>query len=353
MPSFMLQASAEGRRALVGIVSNLSRFDIELGAGSIKDVSRISIESHKYRSSHSCRNDFSPWDEVENLDREIWNRPQVVHFSVDGAVQGIHIWSPRCFISSICSEFNHEKRFLRFECSRLIPRAVFVYIVHLGLGESHGFTRTSACVKGQKFASHFSHVTRTKEINESAKLSKEGNKASQKYRTRVCYLLDVGMHRSRNRFCFAFHIDVWSTLYGGRPIMKNKNKRDWELNSREIDMVWDRCRIFTRQRIDVREPKIFDIASHDALYLSQTISEPDRKELELELIQTQMAQKPMLRAEVGMRVRCANKASAEWFRRERGIGQIPRKICRKRGICGCCALRRTIKRKAREQRSSW
>jgi hypothetical protein len=35
------------------------------------------------------------------------------------------------------------------------------------------------------------------------------------------------------------------------------------------------------------------------------------KELELELIQTQMAQKPMLRAEVGMRVRCANKASAE------------------------------------------
>ena len=36
-----------------------------------------------------------------------------------------------------------------------------------------------------------------------------------------------------------------------------------------------------------------------------------RLELELELIQTQMAQKPMLRAEVGMRVRCANKASGE------------------------------------------
>ena len=35
-------------------------------------------------------------------------------------------------------------------------------------------------------------------------------------------------------------------------------------------------------------------------------------ELKLELlIQTQMTQKPMLRAEVGMRVRCANKASAE------------------------------------------
>ena len=37
----------------------------------------------------------------------------------------------------------------------------------------------------------------------------------------------------------------------------------------------------------------------------------DESQLELELIQTQMAQKPMLRAEVGMRVRCANKASAE------------------------------------------
>jgi len=34
-------------------------------------------------------------------------------------------------------------------------------------------------------------------------------------------------------------------------------------------------------------------------------------ELELELIQTQMTQKPMQRAEVGMRVRCANKACAE------------------------------------------
>jgi len=33
--------------------------------------------------------------------------------------------------------------------------------------------------------------------------------------------------------------------------------------------------------------------------------------LELEPIHTQIAQKPVLRAEVGMRVRCANKASAE------------------------------------------
>ena len=44
---------------------------------------------------------------------------------------------------------------------------------------------------------------------------------------------------------------------------------------------------------------------------SQSTEERATFELELELIQTQMAQKPMLRAEVGMRVRCANKASAE------------------------------------------
>jgi len=47
-------------------------------------------------------------------------------------------------------------------------------------------------------------------------------------------------------------------------------------------------------------------------------------ELELELIQTQMTQKPMLRAEVGMRVRCANRASAECTMRGRGIGQNSR-----------------------------
>ena len=41
------------------------------------------------------------------------------------------------------------------------------------------------------------------------------------------------------------------------------------------------------------------------------IKKASKAELELELIQTQMAQKPMQRAEVGMRVRCANKASAE------------------------------------------
>ena len=52
-------------------------------------------------------------------------------------------------------------------------------------------------------------------------------------------------------------------------------------------------------------------------------------ELELELIQTQMTQKPMLRAEVGMRVRCANKASAECIMRGRGIGQNSRKKMQK------------------------
>ena len=52
------------------------------------------------------------------------------------------------------------------------------------------------------------------------------------------------------------------------------------------------------------------LAIHDDRYASNEI-ECLAHELELELIQTQMAQKPMLRAEVGMRVRCANKASAE------------------------------------------
>ena len=54
---------------------------------------------------------------------------------------------------------------------------------------------------------------------------------------------------------------------------------------------------------------------YTSIYSIETHGPPvdERKEsaLELELIQTQMAQKPMLRAEVGMRVRCANKASAE------------------------------------------
>jgi len=55
-------------------------------------------------------------------------------------------------------------------------------------------------------------------------------------------------------------------------------------------------------------------------------------ELELELIQTQMTQKPMLRAEVGMRVPCANKASAECIMRGRGIGQNSRKLKKARHL---------------------
>ena len=39
-----------------------------------------------------------------------------------------------------------------------------------------------------------------------------------------------------------------------------------------------------------------------------------------------MTQKPVLRAEVGMRVRCANKASAECIMRGRGIGQNSRTL---------------------------
>ena len=42
-----------------------------------------------------------------------------------------------------------------------------------------------------------------------------------------------------------------------------------------------------------------------------SLHEPSTHELELELIQTQMTQKPMLREEVGMRVRCAKQASIE------------------------------------------
>ena len=54
-----------------------------------------------------------------------------------------------------------------------------------------------------------------------------------------------------------------------------------------------------------------DSSSLVYLILSQKQRKTSTLELELELIQTQMAQKPMLRAEVGMRVRCANKSSAE------------------------------------------
>ena len=65
-----------------------------------------------------------------------------------------------------------------------------------------------------------------------------------------------------------------------------------------------------------------------------SVRDESENELELELIQTQMTQKPMLRAEVGMRVRRRNKASAECIMRGRGLGQTSRKYYKKRGICG-------------------
>ena len=60
------------------------------------------------------------------------------------------------------------------------------------------------------------------------------------------------------------------------------------------------------------ETSVLRAFRNDALFAqANTFQKYLDLELELELIQTQMAQKPMLRAEVGMRVRCANKASAE------------------------------------------
>jgi len=57
------------------------------------------------------------------------------------------------------------------------------------------------------------------------------------------------------------------------------------------------------------ESGLWGIIVSKTMYIN--INEANDQRLELELIQTQMAQKPMLQAEVGMRVRCANKASAE------------------------------------------
>jgi len=64
-----------------------------------------------------------------------------------------------------------------------------------------------------------------------------------------------------------------------------------------------------------------------------------------------MTQKPMLRAEVGMRVRCANKASAGCIMRGRGIGQNSRKIAKSEAFVGSAHSAETIKRKARERSS--
>jgi len=60
----------------------------------------------------------------------------------------------------------------------------------------------------------------------------------------------------------------------------------------------------------------------------------------------------MLRAEVEMRVRCANKASAEWVMRGRGIGsKIIAKFAKSEAFVGSAHSAETIKRKARERSS--
>ena len=74
-------------------------------------------------------------------------------------------------------------------------------------------------------------------------------------------------------------------------------------------------------------------------------------ELELELIQTQMTQKPMLRAEVGMRVRCANKASAGCIMRGGALAKILAKIVKSEAFVGSAHSAEPRKRKARERSS--
>ena len=57
-----------------------------------------------------------------------------------------------------------------------------------------------------------------------------------------------------------------------------------------------------------------------------------------------MTQKPMLRAEVGMRVRCANEASG-------ALAKILAKIAKSKAFVGSAHSAETIKRKARERSS--
>ena len=68
-----------------------------------------------------------------------------------------------------------------------------------------------------------------------------------------------------------------------------------------------------------------------------------------------MTQKPALRAEGGIRVRCANKASAEWFIRDSGIvgalAKILAKITKSEAFVGSAHSTETIKRKAHERSS--
>ena len=66
-----------------------------------------------------------------------------------------------------------------------------------------------------------------------------------------------------------------------------------------------------KRKGSLRTVKRIAMGAEGIVIRKEGIAMRSKLELELELIQTQMAQKPMLRAEVGMRVRCANKASAE------------------------------------------
>ena len=81
--------------------------------------------------------------------------------------------------------------------------------------------------------------------------------------------------------------------------------------------------------MELRVPHVTSYARAPSSLLLLFLRSARELELELELIQTQMTQKPMLRAEVGMRVRCANKAIAECIMRGGGIGQNSRKNCKK------------------------
>jgi len=84
----------------------------------------------------------------------------------------------------------------------------------------------------------------------------------------------------------------------------------------QSDTLLHALRVQLKRKVSARRggdynPSIFLVMLYKKRAGVLKFSYPSMNELELELIQTQMAQKPMLRAEVGMRVRCANKASAE------------------------------------------
>jgi len=92
------------------------------------------------------------------------------------------------------------------------------------------------------------------------------------------------------------------------------------------------CKLLPEQGFGFRKANVIEFHVFASHFPSDEVQ--NEAEVRGTRIQTQMAQKPVLREEVGMRERCANTASAEWFRRERGIGQIPRKICKSEVFVG-------------------